>query len=318
MCDVSITIYMRVNCPSEHLTAAKMASSPTTVPPPPPPCPAPLQPAQQTNIVHIRELVNPEEEMKQTVERLPSWRQTSSQESRTLWVACNHQVRYISQEGPTCGLVALCMAASMIQSPIKSPAAVLASARQQGYTIQGEMFSASNTLKFAETEFDMTGRLLSGGLESHVEEVVIHLARGLPVLVPYDKDSNNEPAAKKGHSAHWAVLTGFLLALPHDVSLPLSCHGDNSTPDLVCHLPPWSADMMSILPQLLCQTSQLYVFARQGKSRLLGAWRYDTLAQSNKNLTEYDPTLEGDFVLHPEGLAAGLAEKIILLQKIDK
>ena len=24
----------------------------------------------------------------------------------------------------------------------------------------------------------------------------------------YDKDGNNEPCCKKGHKAHWAVLTG--------------------------------------------------------------------------------------------------------------
>eukprot|EP00057_Strongylocentrotus_purpuratus_P027409 XP_011681883.1 PREDICTED: UPF0692 protein C19orf54 homolog [Strongylocentrotus purpuratus] len=252
-----------------------------------------------------------------TVERLPSWRLQSTDEARTRWLACNQQIKHVGQQGTTCGLVALCMAANMLNSAEKSLNVVLSSAIEKGYTLQGEMFSASNTLKFAEEEFNMTGRLLSDGLQIHRKDVISHLARGLPVLVPYDKDSNNEPATRKGHFAHWAVLTGFVIILPDDVDVPPCCHGDSTSSNLTYLPPPWSDDMISILPHLISKASLVFLFARQGKSRLLGAWQYDVLARSNMNLTEYDPALEGEFVFHQEGLAAGLAEKVILLNRRD-
>ena len=35
------------------------------------------------------------------------------------------------------------------------------------------------------------------------------LARGDVLLVPYDPDKNYVPVLKKGHKAHWALITGL-------------------------------------------------------------------------------------------------------------
>ena len=43
------------------------------------------------------------------------------------------------------------------------------------------------------------------------------LARGDLLLVPYDPDKNYVPVLKKGHKAHWALVTGELLTLSHTV-----------------------------------------------------------------------------------------------------
>ncbi|XP_063957820.1 actin maturation protease-like isoform X1 [Lytechinus pictus] len=280
-------------------------------PPPPPPSVVHISPTEDKKKTH-GDLESSALEVKQTIERLPSWRLQSADEGKARWLTCNQKIKYIGQQGTTCGLVALSMAASMLKSSGKSLDVVLNAAREKGYTLQGEMFSASNTLKFAEEEFNLTGQLLCGDLQLHKHDVISHLAKGLPALVPYDKDFNHEPTTRKGHSAHWAVLTGFVLVLPEDVNVPPCCHGDNISSNIT-YTPPWSDDMMAILPHLISRASLVFVFARQGKSRLLGAWQYDILARSNRNLIEYDPTLEGEYVFHEEGLAAGLADKAILL-----
>lgn len=39
-------------------------------------------------------------------------------------------------------------------------------------------------------------------------DLLAALLRGNPVLVPYDADKNHQPCQKRGHKAHWTVLTG--------------------------------------------------------------------------------------------------------------
>ncbi|XP_072163084.1 actin maturation protease-like [Diadema setosum] len=300
-----------------------MASNP--VPPPPPPPLRTSKPVQSTSSasgsVHTPGL-NEEEETRVTIQRLPDWRVISDRDSCSRWLACNRQVTHVGQEGPTCGLVALSMAAIMLGLPGKTLAAILEAAKNRDFTRQGEMFSAKNTLTLAQEELEMTGRLLSGDLMSNTLQILTHLAKSLPVLIPYDADYNHEPASRKGHRAHWAVLTGFLLSFPPDMktTLPVECKKDLSTTNLVYLTPPWSAEDIANLPKLLMHTPHIYVFARQGKSRLLGLWPFKTLAESNKNLEEYDPTkhaLRGEFVFPEEGLTESLALKAILLQTLN-
>ncbi|XP_071497877.1 actin maturation protease-like [Diadema antillarum] len=301
-----------------------MASNP--VPPPPPPPLRTCKPVPSTSSasgsVHTP-VLNEEEETRVTIQRLPDWRVISDPDSCLRWLACNRQVTHVGQEGPTCGLVALSMAAMMLGLPGRTLAVILDAARNRGFTLQGEMFSAKNTLKLAEEELEMTGMLLSGDLRSNILEILKHLAKGLPVLIPYDADYNHEPASRNGHRAHWAVLTGFLLSFPPDMktTLPMECKKDLFATNLVYLSPPWSAEDIANLPKLLMHTSHIYMFARQGKSRLLGLWSYETLAESNKNLKEYDPSkhaLQGEFIFPDEGLTEGLALKAILLQTLQR
>ena len=59
----------------------------------------------------------------------------------------------------------------------------------------------------------------------------------------------------------------------------------------------------------------VYVFAKQGKSRHTGLWNLDSLIQSCENLEELDPKIQRDrnnYVI-PCGLQEGLAGQVLVL-----
>ncbi|XP_015266102.1 PREDICTED: UPF0692 protein C19orf54 homolog isoform X1 [Gekko japonicus] len=87
-------------------------------------------------------------------------------------------------------------------------------ALERGYTAQGEMFSASDVAKLAEEVFPCQAELLSGGLEGQNRERILqHLLAGLPLLIPYDEDSNHEPCLRRGYKAHWAVVSEIVICI---------------------------------------------------------------------------------------------------------
>ena len=111
----------------------------------------------------------------------------------------------------SCGLVALKLAADVLQiSPSKSTDEIedlLKVAQENGFTYRGEMFSAQDMGLLAKKYYHLNYDVLNNGLEDYVQ-LIKHLYRGYPVLVPYDADRNHEPCLKRGHKAHWAVVTG--------------------------------------------------------------------------------------------------------------
>lgn len=63
---------------------------------------------------------------------------------------------------------------------------------------------------------------------------------------------------------------------------------------------------------------QVHVAARHGKSRYLGVWSLDSLANSNANLAELDPSRRKDncqYILPSGGVRAGLSNRYILITK---
>lgn len=65
---------------------------------------------------------------------------------------------------------------------------------------------------------------------------------------------------------------------------------------------------------------QVWVAARQGKSRYLSIWPLMDLRLSNDNLMELSPVREKDekeYLLPPGGVEAGLCSQFILLHKRD-
>ena len=61
--------------------------------------------------------------------------------------------------------------------------------------------------------------------------------------------------------------------------------------------------------------ADVYVFAKQGKSRHTGLWNLDSLIQSFENLEELDPKIQRDrnnYVI-PCGLQDGLAGQVLVL-----
>lgn len=88
---------------------------------------------------------------------------------------------------------------------------LLALARNRGFSEQGEMYCAENLAMLAKEYYGVQACVQYKGLDEH-ENVLNHLVKGLPILVPYDADKNHQPCQARGHSAHWAVVTGMYLA----------------------------------------------------------------------------------------------------------
>ena len=67
----------------------------------------------------------------------------------------------------------------------------------------------------------------------------------------------------------------------------------------------------------LKDTADMYVFAKQGKSRHTGLWNLDLLIKSCENLQETGVKIQSDIsnYIVPTDLRAGLAGQIIVLQK---
>ena len=80
-------------------------------------------------------------------------------------------------------------------------------AQENGFTYHGEMFSAQDMGLLAEQYYKLKYKVVNDSLEDYLG-LLHHLYQGYPVLVPYDADRNHEPCLKKGHKAHWAVVTG--------------------------------------------------------------------------------------------------------------
>ncbi|XP_054855674.1 actin maturation protease isoform X2 [Eublepharis macularius] len=207
------------------------------------------------------------------------------------------------------------MAGTLLHQPrAASLEEIIQVALERGYTAQGEMFSAADMAKLAEEVFSCQAELLSGGLEGRNQERLLrHLLAGLPLLIPYDEDSNHEPCLRRGYKAHWAVASGALLGLKGDPQL-LDCQEDEEMPGLFHATPPYSS-----LP--LGAVAETYLLSKQGKSCRYQLWSYQQVQESNAQLTHFSPKRAADgkvYVVPGGGVQEGLCGKAVLLQPAPK
>ena len=244
----------------------------------------------------------------------------------------------VIQRGPTCGLVALTMAARLLKcdqtvSQARThPEALLDFARSQGISKHGEMFSACWMLRVAREQLKCRGALHPTRSLSP-RAVMEALVAGKAILFPYDADKNHSPCLAKGHKAHWCVLVGFALVLSKRpditdllesccsyVQLGDSCSSHESQPGYYAVSAQQGPSFLAGLPvtckeELLADT--FHVFARQGKSRHVGLWSYGRLLESNMNLSEVDPRKSpDDYVIPDGGIAEGLCSQALVLESL--
>ncbi|ALC47448.1 CG33108 [Drosophila busckii] len=117
--------------------------------------------------------------------------------------------------------------------------------------------------------------------EETYEEVYKTTKRTIPMF--YDAAVNHEPCLKKGRSAHWALILGYLI----------------DTED------------------------EFHVVARHGKTRNLAVWSLAALSESNANLLEFVTPkgyTDCEFLLPDGGIAGplGLNERCILLHELPQ
>lgn len=160
---------------------------------------------------------------------------------------------------------------------------------------------------------------IKDNLKGRISELVSHLSKGLPVLVPYDSDANHEPTLLAGERAHWAIILGFCAAFKTDV-LPMEelVGISDERRDQLFHLKTKCSLPDSVLELFDSgKYSKLWVYARQGKSKHLHIWDFDRLCQSNCNLVKTSRKLNESNIVLPEngGIIEGLNNKCLFISK---
>ncbi|CAM1154311.1 C19orf54 (predicted) [Pycnogonum litorale] len=223
-------------------------------------------------------------------------------------------VEPVLQDGPTCGLAALCMAAKPISGIHLELKNIFDVAVKSGITIRGEMFSAEALCTLAKDMLSNDCVMKDNGLED-IPSVTSHLMNGGVILIPYDADANHEPCLRKGHKAHWALIVGFVLKLERS-SMDNTFYANQYVADSNTFRIT-SSDANNLRSNNL-SAEDIRLLARQSKSRHLALWSYSSLLRSNNNLIELSPSRIKDdhiYVLPPGGLEAGLCHKSIFLPK---
>jgi len=214
---------------------------------------------------------------------------------------------------PTCGLVALAMGMNMLhEMTVKDRVkTLLEAAVELQITKKGEMFSALNMKLLVEEKFP---RLKAHVVPFNEKRITEKLLTGVPVLVPYDSDFNFSPCCKRGHHAHWAVLTGVAVC----TSQPLNVGGKEIRPRVVRLA---SATSKMAVSETLEQknsneatTTTTWVFAKQGKSVRLQVWKLSELMASNANLLERNPGKSWEELHCPFDLKTSLCGLVVELE----
>merc|ERR1719195_1475282 len=184
------------------------APPPCSAPPPPPPCPA-AKPVTKISPAHLHKHlaagpVTPAAALQQALDRFSKL----TPGFQNHFVAYNHHTQPRLQEGPQCGLVALAQAREG-----SSVEEVQQEARARGFTRRGEMFSAANMATLASWLLHpATATLETSSKLLDTSWLLDTLTAGCRLLVPYDCGHNHGPALCGGRKAHWALVTGVVLA----------------------------------------------------------------------------------------------------------
>ncbi|XP_063231546.1 actin maturation protease isoform X2 [Bacillus rossius redtenbacheri] len=187
---------------------AQMSSERSPPAPPLPPLLAGEVPAALASVLSACTCGSPEQELLALRDRL--WLREGTPQPPH--VSFYRYIEPVLQDGPKCGLVALSMASSCTAHPLPVDR-LLREARLRGFTNHGEMFSADDMASLARDLLRPCREVevLRQGLDDR-EYVVRCVSRGGVLLVPYDADANHSPCCRRGHKAHWAVVSGILVS----------------------------------------------------------------------------------------------------------
>ena len=218
-------------------------------------------------------------------------------------LALLHASPAVRQQGPSCGVVGAALGAAVVRrrtaadgdgaAAIDADAvALLACAREKGWSREGEAFDASQLAQCATDVFpDIQVECVVKPL--HEDDVVALLAGGAVVLVAYDADKDHTPRQTRGANAHWALVVG---CVGSDLGEP-----DVAEPGLVVPLP-------------FLRVSELCVLVRHGKTTHLGLWPFSRLAASNAQLSD-GSTIDRERYVVPADLREHLANRYITMRR---
>jgi hypothetical protein len=212
-------------------------------------------------------------------------------------------------------MVAIQMVAGRKKVPIPSLDTILDSARERGYSISGELFSASNLAEL--------GRLHVSQMEfetvpwDSADSIITALEKGHLVLVAYDKDGNNEPCLKGGTKAHWCLVNGY--AYPDEGSGGDDGHlraiqGEFGGSEVTIEARFSELDSeQSTAPAL--DANELFLLCYHGKSPHQAVWPYEDLRKSNANLDSVGPEVLSSpekYAVPDKGRLDGLRQNIVI------
>ncbi|XP_005104361.1 UPF0692 protein C19orf54 homolog [Aplysia californica] len=235
------------------------------------------------------------------------------------FISCYQPVVPVMQSGPLCGMVALAMASDLTGGHRVTTEEILTHAQNLGYSKQGEMFSASSMCELASHFLPSQNEHVELNGDHRSECVMAALTGGGLILMPYDADKNHSPCLRRGHKAHWALVTGFFVVLSSDKELSWLkslCEADTEHPNL------WfwpntasPSDQESLRRQCQTHLDNTFVFAHQGKSKHTGLWALSDLLRSNNNLEEAGPErCADDYVIPEGGVRQGLNSQMVVLR----
>lgn len=184
---------------------------------------------------------------------------------------------------------------------------ILSSARNQGLSGQGELFSAPDLAKLGNSLLKNV-RFEAGNWNS-AEQVLEALENGQLVLIAYDKDGNNEPCLKDGAKAHWCVVNGYIV--PGEGggrTLNVELGGSAVTLEA-------SFEEMDSKRSISTDTEWLYLLCYHGKSLHQAIWPFKDLWDSNSNLFQVGPDVLGQpdkYVFPKDGRLDELRQMIVI------
>lgn len=267
----------------------------------------------------------------------------SAEGGKVVVSSCCHGVTPVLQKGPMCGLVALTMAAQLVNekkepllsSDLSHPEEILKFAMGRGLTKQGEMFSTDAMEDVIVHHLHLRPRTSHVDLPDVLRDLLTAAiaSEGSVILIPYDADRNHTPCLAQGHSAHWCLLVGLCIIFdpPQKGEVDIlsmipdflnSCCPQEGNP---AHFVARETDkFMELVKKLddeaikkFLDKNQIYVFSRHGKSTHMGLWSLRDLLESNRNLVEVDPRRSNpeEYVIPSGGVREGLKNKIIFISR---
>ena len=118
-----------------------------------------------------------------------------------------------------CGLVSLWMAGQFLEPENEiTVQEIYKEACENNYTKHGEMFSAKNMAKLAQTMYTtcQAEKVTESSILTNLEKLLEIIGKDEKlIMVPYDSDADQWPCTKKGERAHWGLVIGVALILPY-------------------------------------------------------------------------------------------------------
>ena len=172
--------------------------------------------------------------------------------------------------------------------------------------------------ELARVVLDREVEVVESELLLDTDLLLSRLSRGSPLLVPYDCHHNHSPVLLRGRKAHWALVTGVLLA-SRDLRIDqvkdhLANTDLNDSTKTVFLVKKDIESHVQDLKSAFTQPGSVHLIARQSKSRVLGIWEPGDLVRSNNNLLEVDVKRDQvEYVIPKGGIEAGLCGRMVLL-----